>query len=62
MTSPLWLAVGPQSIRRFIYKFLHACPFYYTTVAVSGKVEITTLVGWLVLPQLTVLSRFAIVV
>ena len=27
------------SIRRIIYKFLNVCPFDYTTVAVSGKVE-----------------------
>ena len=27
------------SIRRIIYKFLNACPFAYTAVAVSGKVE-----------------------
>ena len=27
------------SIRRIIYKFLNVCPFYYTAVAVSGKVE-----------------------
>ena len=40
MTSPLWLAVGPQvSIRRIIYKFLNVCPFDYTAVAFSGKVE-----------------------
>ena len=41
MTSPLWLAVGPQSleIRRIIYTFLDVCPFDNTAVAVSGKVE-----------------------
>ena len=41
MTSPLWLAVGPQSldIRKIIYNFLNVCPFNYTAVAVSGKVE-----------------------
>ena len=43
------------------------CPFDYTAVAVSGKVGIpltgfTTPVGWLSLPQLTVLSRSAMVV
>ena len=27
------------SIRRIIYKFLNVCPFDYTAVAVSGKVE-----------------------
>ena len=27
------------SIRRIIYKFLSVCPFDYTAVAVSGKVE-----------------------
>ena len=31
-----WFSV---SIRRIIYKFLNACPFDYTAVAVSGKVE-----------------------
>ena len=29
------------SIRRIIYKFLNVCPFDYTAVAVSGKVERT---------------------
>ena len=43
------------------------CPFDYTTVAVSEKVErsltgSTTPVEWLLLLQLTVLSRSAIVV
>ena len=28
------------SIRRIIYKFLNVCPFDYTAVAVSGKVEL----------------------
>ena len=55
------------SIRRIIYKFLNACPFDYTAIAVSGKVErsetgLTTPVGWLLLFQLTILSRSAIVV
>ena len=27
------------SIRRSIYKFLNACPFEFTAIAVSGKVE-----------------------
>ena len=27
------------SIRRIIYKFLNVCPFDYTAIAVSGKVE-----------------------
>ena len=27
------------SMRRIIYKFLNVCPFDYTAVAVSGKVE-----------------------
>ena len=27
------------SIRRIIYKFINLCPFDYTAVAVSGKVE-----------------------
>ena len=35
MTSPLWLAVGPQSL----LQFLNVCPFDYTAVAVSGKAE-----------------------
>ena len=38
------------SIRRIIYKFLNVCPFDYTAVVVSGKVErsqtgLTTQVG-----------------
>ena len=33
MTSPIWFAVGPY------LKKLNVCPFDYTTVAVSGKVE-----------------------
>ena len=54
-------------IRRIIYKFFNMCPFDYTAFAVGGKVGIpltglTTPVGWLSLPQLTVLSRSAIVV
>ena len=28
-----------DSIRRIIYKFLNVCPFDYTVVAVSGKVQ-----------------------
>ena len=39
MTSPLWLAVGPVSIRRITYKFLNVCPFDYTAVVYSGKAE-----------------------
>ena len=27
------------SLRRIIYKFLNVCPFYYTAVAFSGKIE-----------------------
>ena len=55
------------SIRRIIYKFSNVCPFDYTVVAVSGKVVnsqtgLTTPVGWLLLLQLTVLSRSALVV
>ena len=55
------------SIRRIIYKFLNVCPFDYTAVAVSGKVErsktgLTTPVGLLLLLHLTVLGRSAIVV
>ena len=38
ITSPLGVAVRLVSIRRFIYKFLNACPFDYTGVAESGKV------------------------
>ena len=38
MTSPLGVAVGLSSIRRFIYGFLNVCPFDYTAVAGSGKV------------------------
>ena len=54
-------------IRRIIYRFLNVCPFDYTAFAVSWKVWIpqtglTTPVGWLSLPQLTVLSRSAVVV
>ena len=54
-------------LRRIIYKFLNVCPFDYTAFAISGNVGIpltglTTPVGWLSLPQLTVLSRSAIVV
>ena len=53
--------------RRIIYEFLNVCHFDYTAFAVSGKVGIpytglTTPVGWQSLPQLTVLSRSAIVV
>ena len=53
--------------RRIIYNFFNVCPFHYTAFVVSGKVGIpltglTTPVGWLLLPQLTVLSRSAIVV
>ena len=54
-------------IRRIIYKFSNVSSFDYTAFAVSGKVGIllaslTTQVGSLSLPQLTVLSRSAIVV
>ena len=40
------------SIRRIIYKFLNVCPFDYTAVAVSGKVErsetgLTTPIAWM---------------
>ena len=43
----------------FIYKVLNVCPFDYTTVAVSEKVErsytgLTTPVVWLLLLQLPV--------
>ena len=41
MTSPLWLAVGPQSTQGELFtKFLNVCPFDYTAFAVSGKVGI----------------------
>ena len=41
MTSPLWLAVGPQSTSGGLFtKFLNVCPFDYTAFAVSGKVGI----------------------
>ena len=48
-------------------RFWNECPFDYTTVALSGKVKrsytgLTTPVGCLLLLQLTVLSRSAIVV
>ena len=53
MTSPPGVAVGLLSIlRRFIYKFLHVCPFDYTADAGSGKVgpvnRLTTQVEWMV--------------
>ena len=52
-------------IRRFIYKFLNVCPFDYTAFVVSGKIgipltDLTTPVGWLLLPQLTVLNHSVI--
>ena len=48
-------------------QFFYVCPFDNTAVAVSGKVGcpltgLTTPVGWLLLPKLTVLSRSAIAV
>ena len=45
MTSPLWLAVGPQSIiiSRIIYKLLNLCPFDYMAFAVIGNVGYTFL-------------------
>ena len=40
MTSPLWLAVIPQSLLGGLFtNFLNVCPFDCTAVAVSGKVE-----------------------
>ena len=53
-------------IRRIIYTFLNVCPVDYTAFAVSGKVGypltgLITPVGLLLLLQLTVLSRSAIV-
>ena len=50
-------------IRRVIYKFLNVFPFDYTYFAVSGKVGIpkTGLTTPVWLPQLTVQSRYAIV-
>ena len=55
------------SIRRIIYKFLNECPFDYMVVDVSWNVGrslpgLTTTVGWLLLLQLTVRSRLAIIV
>ena len=54
------------TIRRIIYTFLNVCPFDYMALVISGEVGypetgLTTPVGWLVLLQLTVLSRFAII-
>ena len=54
-------------IRRIIYKFLNVCPFDCAALVFIGKVGIpltslTTQVRWLSLPNLTVLSRSAIVV
>ena len=51
----------------FFDKFLNLCPFDYAAFAVSRKVWIpltglSTPVGWLSLPQLTVLSWSAIIV
>ena len=37
--SALVGGLSSVSIRRIIYKFLNVCPFDYTAVAVSGKVE-----------------------
>ena len=34
------------SIRRFIYNFLNVCPFDYTAVAVSGKVDRFNHTSW----------------
>ena len=59
MTSPLGVAVGLMSIKRFINKILNVCTFDYTAVEGSGKVgpvnRLTTPVGWPKLLQLTVL-------
>ena len=54
-------------MRRIVNKLFNACPFDFTTFAVSGKVGIpltgiTTPVRWLLLLQLIVLNRSAIVV
>ena len=68
MTSPIWLAVGLQSLLGGLFIiFLNVYPFDYTAVAVNGKIErsltgLTTSVEWLLLLQLTVLSRSVIVV
>ena len=40
MVSPLWLAVGPQSLRRIIYKSLNVCPFDYTAVTTSWMTDV----------------------
>ena len=42
ITSPLWLAVGPQSLLGGLFtNFLNVCPFDYMAVAVSEKVELS---------------------
>ena len=55
------------SIRRIIYKVLNVRPFDYTAFAVRGNVvcpltALTTPIEWMLLRQLTVLTRSAIVV
>ena len=40
ITSPLFLAIGPQSLKGGLFKKkLNVCPFDYMAVVVSGKVE-----------------------
>ena len=61
-----WSPVS-DSIRRIIYNLLNVCPFDYTAFVVSGKVRnpftgLITPVGKLLLLQLTVIRRPAIVV
>ena len=42
MTSPLWLVLSLYKEDYIcIYKFLNVCPFDYTVVVVSGKVELS---------------------
>ena len=65
--SPNMKGLKSVSFQYWHLSFLNVCPFNYTAVAVSGKVErsyigLTTPVRWLLLLQLTVLSRSAIVV
>ena len=63
MASPLKLAVGPRPLKGGLLTNFEMYPFDYTAFAVSGKVTgLTTLVGWLSLPQLTVLGQFSLVV
>ena len=69
MATLLWLAVDPRSLYWWLFtKLLNVCPFDYTYFyLVNGNGEIpwtglTTSVWWLLLLQLTFLSRSVIVV